>query len=466
MKKEILYVRNLVAYRNEYILNNISFLAFQGEVLALVGGHGAGVSALLNILAGKSRSDEGAIFLEGKRMSFASVGEANQAGIYRIDRESLIVDKLDVADNIVLTYPSILPGFFVSKQAVRKKAGEIMDAYGISIELTKKAYMLDEFERAAISIIKVAMHNARVLILSGAEHYNEHQRSAMQQLISRITAQGISVIISATDADKVMDIADRIIVFNKGRIEGSFLHEEFNAKLIHMLMMPQIPKLQRIHLPAEPGDVRLKLRDIVIDGGKIPDLELRGGEIVSFLDRFGQTDKRLIDVLSGVADYSGQIWLDGKLINIRSERDARNNRIAYIPMYNAPGILHDSLSLEDNFLLLNPKAYTRWGLINRRLQKFACRQYLKKSSVPMSMLGFRPDVLHAHYRNEINLIMLRALKPRVILLDDPFINSDTTMKAQIYAFLEEAVHSGVCIIAGLLSEGEQRSLKVRSIPLY
>ena len=132
-------------------------------------------------------------------------------------------------------------------------------------------------------------------------------------------------------------------------------------------------------------------------------------------------------------------------------------------MYNAPGTLHNSLSIADNLLLVNPRNYAHFGLINRRMQRFASRQLLKQTDIPYNVRNYPPTVLSAHQRNELNLLRMSTLKPKVILLDDPFVYADTSMKAQIYRFLQDMLEGGACAIANILTDDDRANLTIRCL---
>lgn len=466
MKKEMLYVQNLSA-SDDCFLQGVSFLVFQGELLGIVGAHASGTTSLSNILQGQRRFDHGKIFVEGKRMDISTTSRANRAGIYRIDRKALIVDCFSVAENICLTYPSVLSGVLAGKREINDTAQRILDAYGVKMDIHEKAYTLDEYEKDVICIIKVMMRKAKVLILNDLMlHYSKQQRRRMHKLLSMLAASGVSAIITGTDVKTTADIADRILVFRNGRIEGQFFKGEYDVDLIDMLMSARTSQSPKIELPVQKdtaGGVRLKLENISAEGRVFPDAEICGGEIVSFIDRHGRPDRTIIDILIGRTPYSGEIWLDGRAISIRNARNSLDNGIAYLPMYNAPGTLHNSLSIADNLLLVNPRNYAHFGLINRRMQRFASRQLLKQTDIPYNVRNYPPTVLSAHQRNELNLLRMSTLKPKVILLDDPFVYADTSMKAQIYRFLQDMLEGGACAIANILTDDDRANLTIRCL---
>lgn len=468
MKKEMLYVQNLSA-SDGCFLQDVSFFVFQGELLGIVGAHASGTTSLSYILQGQRRFDHGRIFVEGKKTDISTPTKANKAGIYKIDREALIVERFSVAENICLTYPSVLSKPLAGKGVICATAQRILDTYGVRVDIHKKAYTLDEYEKDVICIIKVMMHNSKVLILNDLmHHYSERQRREMHKLLTRLTAFGVSVIIMGTDAKSTADMTDRMLVFRNGRIEGQFFKGEYDAALIDMLMSARTYQSTRFEMPVRKdafGKVRLKLENISVEGRVFPDAEIRGGEIIGFVDHCGRPDRTIIDLLIGRTPFSGNVWIDGCLISIHNARDSLDNGIAYLPMYNAPGTLHNSLSIADNFLLVNPRNYAHFGFINHRLHRFASRQFLKRTDIPFEARNFPPTILSAHQRNELNLLRLSTLKPKVLLLDDSFVYADTAMKAEIYRFLQEILSGGACVIANILTDDDRANLQIRSVEI-
>ena len=178
---------------------------------------------------------------------------------------------------------------FGGKREINDTAQRILDAYGVKMDIHEKAYTLDEYEKDVICIIKVMMRKAKVLILNDLMlHYSEQQRRRMHKLLSMLAASGVSAIITGTDVKTTADIADRILVFRNGRIEGQFFKGEYDVDLIDMLMSARTSQSPKIELPVQKdtaGGVRLKLENISAEGRVFPDAEICGGEIVSFIDR-------------------------------------------------------------------------------------------------------------------------------------------------------------------------------------
>ena len=77
-------------------LQNVDLDAYAGQVLAIVGDNGAGKSTLIKVLTGVYQPTEGELFLEGKKIEFASHAEAIEAGIDAVYQTLALADHLSL----------------------------------------------------------------------------------------------------------------------------------------------------------------------------------------------------------------------------------------------------------------------------------------------------------------------------------------------------------------------------------
>ena len=119
-------------------LDDISFRAYGGEVLAFLGENGAGKSTLLKVLNGDYQPNEGEYLLDGVQRHFQSPHEAIEAGISVIYQERQILLELSVAENIFLgRMPSGRMGF-INVHKANAMAQEIIDDFGLPISPSTK----------------------------------------------------------------------------------------------------------------------------------------------------------------------------------------------------------------------------------------------------------------------------------------------------------------------------------------
>ncbi|HET6621824.1 MAG TPA: ATP-binding cassette domain-containing protein [Dongiaceae bacterium] len=206
-------------------LRGISFEIARGEVVALLGDNGAGKSTLVKIISGGLQQSSGRVVFEGEERKFASPAEAKAAGIETVYQDLSLCTNVDVVAN-----------FFMGREIVKRR-------FGIPI--------LQEAEMEAA--VAKAMANAGTWIPSlrtNVEHLSGGQRQAIElnrfvhwggklvlldepfaalgveqtrrglEMIKRIAAQGIGVVVITHIMAQAFQVADRIVVIRQGRVAG------------------------------------------------------------------------------------------------------------------------------------------------------------------------------------------------------------------------------------------------------
>ena len=222
-------------------LRGISFDIDRGEVVALLGDNGAGKSTLVKIISGGLQSSAGRVIFEGQERTFTSPAEAKAAGIETVYQDLSLCTNVDVVAN-----------FFMGREIVKR-------AFGIPILQ----------ERAMQDVVEKAMANAGTRIPSmrvNVEHLSGGQRQAIElnrfvhwggklvlldepfaalgveqtrrglDMIKRIAAQGIGVVIITHIMAQAFQVADRIVVIRHGKVAGDMTRKETSPDEVVTLM--------------------------------------------------------------------------------------------------------------------------------------------------------------------------------------------------------------------------------------
>jgi len=193
-----------------------------GEVLAILGDNGAGKSTFIKILSGAYESSAGTLLLDGAPVSFASPQDAADVGIATIFQELALSENLSIAENVFLgreLVRRVLGVPFLRRQAMKQKVAELLHTLDAHISDPEAAVgSLSGGQRQAVAISRALNLNARLVIMdepTAALAVAETRK--VLQLIRRLAEGGRAVILISHNMHDVFEVADRIVVFRRGR---------------------------------------------------------------------------------------------------------------------------------------------------------------------------------------------------------------------------------------------------------
>jgi ABC-type sugar transport system ATPase subunit len=193
-----------------------------GEVLAILGDNGAGKSTFIKILSGAYEPSAGAVLLDGAPVSFASPQDAADVGIATIFQELALSENLSIAENVFLgreLVRRVLGVPFLKRQAMKQKVTELLHSLEAHISDPEAAVgSLSGGQRQAVAISRALNLNARLVIMdepTAALAVAETRK--VLQLIRRLAEGGRAVILISHNMHDVFEVADRIVVFRRGR---------------------------------------------------------------------------------------------------------------------------------------------------------------------------------------------------------------------------------------------------------
>ena len=193
-----------------------------GEVLAILGDNGAGKSTFIKVLSGAYEPSAGTLLLDGAPVSFASPQAAADVGIATIFQELALSENLSIAENVFLgreLVRRVLGVPFLKRRAMKQKVAELLHTLEAHISDPEAAVgSLSGGQRQAVAISRALNLNARLVIMdepTAALAVAETRK--VLQLIRRLAEGGRAVILISHNMHDVFEVADRIVVFRRGR---------------------------------------------------------------------------------------------------------------------------------------------------------------------------------------------------------------------------------------------------------
>ncbi|MCW6507000.1 ATP-binding cassette domain-containing protein [Lichenifustis flavocetrariae] len=204
-------------------LNNVDFFARRGEITAVIGDNGAGKSTLIRCLVGVHTPDSGSTTFDGKPSAFGNPDDARQAGIETVHQNLALVDELTVMQNLFLNREIVRrigPFAFLDRGAMRREAGALLSRLSINVPSVKsRVRRLSGGQRQAISICRAVGAGAKLVVMDEPTAALGVQETAnVEGLITRLKAEGVSVILISHNFDQVMRLASQIWVMRAGQV--------------------------------------------------------------------------------------------------------------------------------------------------------------------------------------------------------------------------------------------------------
>lgn len=225
-------------------LKGISFSVEKGEVIALLGDNGAGKSTLVKIISGGLTQTSGHMSFGGKPYAPRSPSEAKAHGIETVYQDLSLCTNVDVVANFFMGREltrNFLGLKLLDERAMEEHTARAMDEAGTRIpSLRTNVEHLSGGQRQAIELNRFVHWGGRLVLLDEpfAALGVEQTRRGLD-MIRRVAAQGIGVIIITHIMQQALEVADRIVVIRQGIIAGDVRAQDTNADSVISMITGQ-----------------------------------------------------------------------------------------------------------------------------------------------------------------------------------------------------------------------------------
>jgi ABC-type uncharacterized transport system ATPase subunit len=456
--------------------DGVDFEAAYGEVHALLGENGAGKTTLMNVLTGLYRPDEGEIEVHGRPVRFTSPRDALDAGIGMVHQHFRLVDRLTVAENVILGWHR--PRFWLSERDEVRRMRELSDTLGMPVPLHAPVWQLSVGEQQRVEIIKAVFRGSRILILDEPTAVLTPQEAEQLFMTLRTMArEGHTVIVITHKLYEVKAVADRVTVLRRGRHVATVSGVEATQRSLAALMVGrEIDEARRLPRDAPPGDaVALGVESLTVEGDRggpaLHDvsLSIRAGEIVGVAGVAGNGQRELAEALYGLRTPSaGAIRVAGRPLHPGDPRAAIAAGVAHVPEDRLGTGLAPGMTVAGNVVLKSYRGapVSRGPLLVLRRMRDAARALVARYEIRTP--STETTVRNLSGGNLQKLVLGREFEgsPRVLIAAQPTRGLDVGAIETIHDYLRQAASAGVAIL--LISEDldELRALSDRILVMY
>ena len=433
-----------------HALDHVNLEVRRGEVHALMGENGAGKSTLMKVLTGIYTKDSGTITYEGKEVEFHGPKEAQEAGIVIVHQELNMMNHLTVAQNIFIGR-EFMKGGIIDDAKMNEESKKLFEQLGIKIDPTEKMGNLTVGKQQMCEIAKAISHKAKVIIFDEpSAALTEAEIEELFKIIRDLRDKQLGIVYISHRMDEIKVITDRVTVMRDGGYVGTLITKDCTKDDIINMMVGRViyedPKTKSMVPPDAP--VVLKVEHL--NAGKMVQdvsFELHKGEILGFSGLMGAGRTETARALFGAdPKESGDIYVNGKKVDIRSPKDAVALGIGYLSEDRKRyGIVVDK-SVAENSTMAHLKNFVKGLFIDKRKEEDATQDYIKRLNTKTPSTDQLVVNLSGGNQQKVVLAKWLVKDCDILIFDEPTRGIDVGAKSEIYHLMNELVAQGKSII--------------------
>ncbi|MFE3829628.1 sugar ABC transporter ATP-binding protein [Streptomyces sp. NPDC059092] len=437
-------------------LDGVDLCVGPGEVHALIGENGAGKSTLIKVLTGVYRPDGGEIVLRGEPVRFATPLEAQHAGISTIYQEVNLVPLMSVARNLFLGREPRGRLGLIDFGRMHRAADEALRGLGLRVDVRRPLRSLGVGAQQMVALARAVSVDARVVVMDEPTSSLEPREvRTLFGVIRMLRERGIAVIYVSHRLDELYEICDTVTVLRDGRrVHTGPIAGLDRLRLVSLMLGREmgevrgegLTKFSGGHdtaeepvLEAENLTIRQVLRGVSV--------RVRPGEVVGLGGLLGSGRSETAKAIAGaLPPDSGRVVVAGAPVRTGSTPAAIRAGISLLPEdRKAEGIV-PGLSVRENIALAALPELARFGLVDDARIDRLVDTFMKRLRIKASGPHQKVGELSGGNQQKVLLARWLAMRPKVLLLDEPTRGIDVGAKAEVQGLIDELAGEGLGVV--------------------
>ena len=419
-----------------------------GEIHGLIGENGAGKSTLIKVLTGVHIPEEGEIYIDGKKVSFANPVQSREAGIACVYQELNIVPMLPVVDNVFMGRNVTKPGGLLDYPRMHREAHEALTVLGHpEIDTHTECGKLGMGLQQMVEIAKAITVNAKLLIMDEpTSSLGEQEVKELMTTVRKLKSQGIAILFVSHKLEELFELCDRVTVMRDGEhIDTRDIADWNNDSLIQAMvgrsLENQFPKEFGVK-----GECMLEVKNLK-ELGVLKDVSFKayGGQILAFAGLVGAGRTETMRALFGADPLDGgEIYVHGKKVNIKNPGQAIRQGIAFLTEDRKGQGLVLSESIKTNMILANMKRFTKGFLLQHPEIGSNSQEMIKTLRIKTPSSDEITAQLSGGNQQKVVIGKWINCNADIYIFDEPTRGIDVGAKVEVYNVMNDLVKQGKC----------------------
>jgi ABC-type sugar transport system ATPase subunit len=432
-------------------LKEVSFDAYQGEILTLIGSNGAGKSTLMNVLGGNIQADEGKIIIGGEVVKITSPLNAADHGITFVHQEMAVLPSMSIMDTMFITNYPTRAGFINYKETYNRCV-KALRRLGCNFDPKTKIRNISPGSQQMVEIARALLSEPRIVIFDEpTSSLTSREKEHLFEVINNLKNEGVVIIYISHFLDEVFKIGDRAVVLRNGETVGNGCIKDLTYdEVVRMMIGSKQISQYYSHTSRKVGEEILRVTGLRREG-VIEDINfsIYSGEVVGLWGLMGSGRTEVARALVGLDPIDGGnilIRYDDKLQAVKSSDTKK--WIGMITENRREEGLLLPMSVKENMSLANlPAMVTSWiPFIDHKREIEQTNKYIGRLEIKISNIEQRVGTLSGGNQQKVIVGRWLEKNPLIYIMDEPTRGLDVGAKADIRNIINELAESGVAIM--------------------
>ena len=430
-------------------LKNMSIGIRPGEIHGLIGENGAGKSTLIKVLTGVHSPEEGEIFVDGEKRTFRNPVQSREAGIACVYQELNIVKQLPVTDNVFMGR-AVKKGILLDYPRMHREAEEALKSLGHpEIDVRMECGKLGVGQQQMVEIAKAVSLDAKLIIMDEpTSSLGKEEIAQLMATVRGLKAKGVAILFVSHKLEELFELCDRVTVMRDGEhIITKDTCELTEDSLITAMVGRTLENLYPKEFGVK-GDVWLEARNLN-EAGVLHDVSFQAhaGQITGFAGLVGAGRTETMRAIFGADKLdSGEIYVKGEKVSIRTPKDAINRKIAFLTEDRKGQGLVLSLDVRTNLILANMKGFSNGPFLNKSRIEKSGKENVEALKIKTPSLDEVTAQLSGGNQQKVVIGKWMNIDADIFIFDEPTRGIDVGAKIEVYRVMNDMVKAGKCVI--------------------
>lgn len=454
-----------VRFDRNWALQGVDLALEPGQVHGLVGHNGSGKSTFIKVLAGYHQPTEGTVTLGDELLAPGTAARSFELGLRFVHQDLGLVDQFSALENFGIGGRYSLRTLrTIDWRSQRTRLTDVLQTFKVTIDIDVPVGELAAVERSLIAIARAVgggsdTAGTKFLILDEPTTALESTEIAqLFRVVRELSNRGVGVLFVSHQLKDVLDLCDVISVLRNGRLaETTPSSTATHQSLVEALISGEPPaeKLgseeptEAIYgAEDEVGPSALAvtgLRSTLLRG---VDVDLRAGECVCVLGLSGSGREELVYAIAGSVPATSELMSrSGRRIRHLTPRSCITEGVALVPGNRMPGSLVADFTMRENLTLTSLRNHTRRiARIDRSRERQAAQECVDRFAIRPADVEYLTTHLSGGNKQKVVLAKWLAIRPKVMLIDEPTAGVDIGVARSIASELRRLVAAGMSIL--------------------